>query len=120
MQSGPHASLADLISSHRSYRVVLDAELQSFTISRSLRELLQAHKGLTGAGVLHREICPANLRLGENGGYLVDWDLSEANKDNFHDRRHGLIFGLDGGWSPSQHFALDNCTRVGGSACKRS
>ncbi|KAF8834790.1 hypothetical protein BDN67DRAFT_518568 [Paxillus ammoniavirescens] len=94
MQSGQHTSLADLISSHRSYRVVLDVELQSFTNSRSLRELLQgligaleAHKGLTGEGVLHREICPANLRLGEDGGYLVDWDLSEANKDNFHDRR---------------------------------
>ncbi|KIK81053.1 hypothetical protein PAXRUDRAFT_156996 [Paxillus rubicundulus Ve08.2h10] len=115
MQSGPHAGLADLISSHRSYRVVLDPRLRSFADSCSLRELLQAQKGLHDAGILHRETCPANLRLGEDGGYLVDWDLSEVNKANFHDRRVSRIVGVITEGCQAQHFALDSCARVGGS-----
>ena len=41
-----------------------------------------AHEGAYRAGILHRDISPANIIIGPKGkGILIDWDMSKLMSD---------------------------------------
>ncbi|GJJ15669.1 hypothetical protein Clacol_009947 [Clathrus columnatus] len=56
---------------HRHYRLILKEIAIPLTHSAAFK-----------AGILHRDISSGNIMIYNNGGLLIDWDLSKSTKDS--------------------------------------
>ncbi|GJJ09164.1 hypothetical protein Clacol_003386 [Clathrus columnatus] len=74
---------------HRHYRLILKeiaTPLSSFSSTKILisvvHDAIKAHRAAYfNAGILHRDISSGNIMIYNNGGLLIDWDLSKSTED---------------------------------------
>ncbi|GJJ09148.1 hypothetical protein Clacol_003370 [Clathrus columnatus] len=77
------------LKKHRHYRLILKeiaTPLRSFSSTKilvsAIHDTIEAHRAAYfNAGILHRDISSGNIMIYNNGGLLIDWDLSKS-KDN--------------------------------------
>ncbi|GJJ09173.1 hypothetical protein Clacol_003395 [Clathrus columnatus] len=73
---------------HRHYRLILKeiaTPLHLFSSTKilvaAIYDAIKAHSAAFKAGILHRDISSGNIMIYDNGGLLIDWDLSKSTKD---------------------------------------
>ena len=108
----PPASLADVITRLRSGGPVAAA---AFDLRRLVRIVVQIAQGLDhahGRGVVHRDLKPGNILLGELGEVrIMDWGIAKrmtASPSSSPSQAEGLVFGTPAYMSPEQAQGQDS------------
>ncbi|GJJ09181.1 hypothetical protein Clacol_003403 [Clathrus columnatus] len=78
------------LKKHRHYRLILKeiaTPLHSFSSTKilvsAIHDAIRAHRAAYfSAGILHRDISSGNIMIYNNGGLLIDWDLSKSTQDD--------------------------------------
>ncbi|GJJ15905.1 hypothetical protein Clacol_010183 [Clathrus columnatus] len=73
---------------HRHHRLILKeiaTPLHLFSSTKilvsAIYDAIKAHSAAFKAGILHRDISSGNIMIYNNGGLLIDWDLSKNTED---------------------------------------
>ncbi|GJJ09168.1 hypothetical protein Clacol_003390 [Clathrus columnatus] len=77
------------LKKHRHYRLILKeiaTPLHLFPstkiLVRAIHDAIKAHRAAYfDAGILHRDISSGNIMIYNNGGLLIDWDMSKNTQD---------------------------------------
>ncbi|GJJ09174.1 hypothetical protein Clacol_003396 [Clathrus columnatus] len=82
------------LKKHRHYRLILKeiaTPLHSFSSTKilvsAIRDAMEAHRAAYfSAGILHGDISSGNIMIYNNGGLLIDWDLSRSTGAQISER----------------------------------